>query len=195
MTAKWKRKIAGSIKRFLDYYTKDQTMDDKIAKLRKSGMTIGSNVFIYDSMFDAVYPWLITIGNHCTLTRTEILTHDDSLVLINGRRYVAPVNIGDYVFIGRGSIIMPGVTIGSRVIVGSGSIVTKDVADGSVVAGNPAKVIGTVDDVVRKREAGNQLIPYRMKSNLVENDEDEAIAMFVRSWKESNYKSWDLKAN
>lgn len=56
----------------------------------------------------------------------------------------APVIIGDDVWIGARSIILPGVTIGSRSIIGAGSVVTKDVAPMTVAAGNPAKPINTV---------------------------------------------------
>lgn len=50
--------------------------------------------------------------------------------------------IGEDVWIGAHSIILPGVTIGSGSVIGAGSVVTKDVKSHSVVAGNPAKVIG-----------------------------------------------------
>jgi acetyltransferase-like isoleucine patch superfamily enzyme len=46
--------------------------------------------------------------------------------------------------IGGGSILCPGVTIGENALVGAGSVVTRDVADRSIVAGNPAVVIGRV---------------------------------------------------
>lgn len=46
---------------------------------------------------------------------------------------------------------MPGVKIGNNVIIGTRSLITKDVPDGVVVAGCPAKVIGTVDEMVAKR--------------------------------------------
>ena len=52
-----------------------------------------------------------------------------------------PVHIGKRVWIGSGSILLPGVTIGDNSIVGAGSIVTKDVAPDTIVAGNPAKFI------------------------------------------------------
>jgi maltose O-acetyltransferase len=52
-----------------------------------------------------------------------------------------PIEIGDNVWIGTKSIILPGKKIGKNVIIGAGSVVTKDVPDCAIVAGNPAKII------------------------------------------------------
>ena len=46
---------------------------------------------------------------------------------------------------------MPGVKIGPNSIVAGGAVVTKDVPEGVIVGGNPAKIIGTVDDLVERR--------------------------------------------
>jgi putative colanic acid biosynthesis acetyltransferase WcaF len=51
----------------------------------------------------------------------------------------AKITIGERVFIGARSFIMPGMTIGNDVIIGACSVVTKDVPAHSIVAGNPAK--------------------------------------------------------
>jgi acetyltransferase-like isoleucine patch superfamily enzyme len=48
--------------------------------------------------------------------------------------------------IGANATVLPGLTIGARAMVGAGSVVTRDVPEGAVVAGNPARVIGSVDD-------------------------------------------------
>ncbi|MDS0524699.1 sugar O-acetyltransferase [Clostridium sp. SHJSY1] len=53
----------------------------------------------------------------------------------------APVTIGDNVWIGGGSIILPGVIIGNNVTIGAGSVVTKSIPDNKVAYGNPCKVI------------------------------------------------------
>lgn len=53
----------------------------------------------------------------------------------------APVVLGDNVWIGGGSIILPGVTIGSNTTIGAGSVVTKDVPDNCLAVGNPCRVI------------------------------------------------------
>ena len=60
--------------------------------------------------------------------------------------------IGDNCFIGMNAIIMPGVTLGNNVIVGSGSVVTKSFPDDVVVAGNPAKIICTLEEFYNKRK-------------------------------------------
>lgn len=190
MLAGLKKRLAKKINGYLRYYEKDSSMNDTIDRLRSTGMKIGQDVVVYDSTFDAVYPWLITIGSRCTLTRAEMLVHDDSLVLLTGHRFVAPVSIGDDVFIGRGAIVMPGVTIGSKVIVGAEAIVTKDVPNGCVVAGNPAKVIASIEEVITRKQLSGRLIPHRFQSNLVHNDEDAEVAKLVLGWANTGFKDW-----
>lgn len=60
--------------------------------------------------------------------------------------YALPISIGDYVWIGAGAIILPGVTIGEGAVVAAGAVVTKNVEPRMIVAGNPARVIKSVDD-------------------------------------------------
>lgn len=57
----------------------------------------------------------------------------------------APVTIGDHVWIGGNSCILPGVTIGNNVTIGAGSVVTRDVPDNVVAVGNPCRVIRSLD--------------------------------------------------
>jgi len=54
-----------------------------------------------------------------------------------------PIFVGADAFVGARAIILPGVNIGARAIIGAGAVVTKDVAANAIVAGNPARVIGT----------------------------------------------------
>lgn len=114
---------------------------------RKAGMEIGKNCRIYTSQFGSE-PFLISIGNKVTITSgVKILTHDGSTWLMNddkGRRYLYKrVKIGNNIFIGVNSVIMPGVAIEDNVIVAAGSIVTKSIPSGVIVGGNPAKIIGS----------------------------------------------------
>lgn len=61
--------------------------------------------------------------------------------LEKGISIASPVNIGDNVWIGGGSIINPGVTIGANTVIGSGSVVTKSLPANVLAAGIPAKII------------------------------------------------------
>ena len=72
-----------------------------------------------------------------------------------------PVVIGDYCWIGMNSLIMPGVTLGPSTIVGRGSVVTHSFPDGYVViAGNPARVIKTLDKERVERERPHYKVEY-----------------------------------
>ncbi len=61
------------------------------------------------------------------------------------RTYARPVVIRDNAWIGGGCIILPGVTVGENSVVGAGSVVNRDVPDNCVAAGNPCRVIRSLD--------------------------------------------------
>jgi maltose O-acetyltransferase len=63
----------------------------------------------------------------------------------SGLEYARPIRIGHDVWIGGGAIILPGVNIGDSSVIGAGSIVVRDVPSASVVVGNPARIIRTLD--------------------------------------------------
>jgi maltose O-acetyltransferase len=123
----------------------------------ENGLQMGKNCHVMgECIIDPGHCWLITIGDRVTLApRVHILAHDASTKRILGYTLIGKVTIGNDVFIGAGSIILPNVTIGNNVIIGAGSVVTHSIPDNLVVAGNPAKVITTYQDYQRKRE--NQL--------------------------------------
>lgn len=70
----------------------------------------------------------------------------DAAQRTSGPELAAPIRIGHRVWIGGGAIICPRVTIGDDSVVGAGSVVVKDVPPRVVVAGNPARVIRTIDE-------------------------------------------------
>ena len=65
--------------------------------------------------------------------------------------YSAPIEVYDNVFIGGRSVILAGTKIGPNAIVAAGAIVIRDVPEGTVVGGNPAKVIGSFEELKEKR--------------------------------------------
>lgn len=118
------------------------------------GVNIGNNCRIYTTNFGSE-PFLISIGDDVTVTSgVKFITHDGSSWLIRddkGRRYFyQKISIGNKVFVGVNSIIMPGVKIEDRVIVAAGSIVTKSIPSGVIVAGIPAKIIGKYSDIEKR---------------------------------------------
>lgn len=126
-----------------------------IEKLYKRGLKVGKNFLRMSGVIiDPSHCYHITIGDNVTLApRVHILAHDASTYTFLGKTRAANVTIGNDVFIGASSIILPGVHIGNRVIIGAGSVVTKDVPDNSVAVGNPACVICTVDAYLDKERA------------------------------------------
>ena len=153
----------GFIKRIIrkTIYGHKSTSNDFINHLRKIGCLIGEGVVFYSptsTTVDETRPYLIEIGNNVQISRgVTILTHGFEWSVLkdiygevlgsSGR-----VKIGSNVFIGVNSTILKGVTIGDNVIIGANSLINKDVPNGVVCAGNPCKIICTIDDYYKKRK-------------------------------------------
>lgn len=86
----------------------------------------------------------IRIGNNCLIgPNVGIYTtgHDIQAKDRYKSGYARPITIGDDVWIGGHSCILPGVSIGDGAVIAAGSVVTKDVRPYTVVGGNPAKLL------------------------------------------------------
>lgn len=137
--------------RLVDLYWRVCTSPESYAK--HLGVKIGEDCFISTRLWSSE-PYLITIGNHVQITEgVSIHTHGGA----NAVRQQIPdfdcfgkVIIEDWAYIGAYLHIMPGVTIGTGSIVAAGSVVTKSVPPKMVVGGNPAKVIGSVEDYLQR---------------------------------------------
>lgn len=101
-------------------------------------------------------PYLVKVGNRVRITSgVSFITHEGALWCIREKNpkyynldYFNPIVVGNNVFIGINSVILPGVHIGNNVIIGANSTVTKDVADGIIVAGTPAKQVSTLEKFI-----------------------------------------------
>lgn len=120
--------------------------------------------FFFQPRFIPADPQLIKFHNNVVVTsNVTFVTHDIFHLGLNHLEqgefcYQAGcIEIMDNVFIGCNSTILPNVKIGPNVVIAAGSVVTKDVPEGVVVAGVPAKVIGTFEEYVEKRRVNNRI--------------------------------------
>ncbi len=143
-------------------YPESYSKETMVKSLRNKGCIVGENVVFFHpetNFIDTTRPYLLEIGDGAKITRgVVILTHDFSFSIFrpvfhdNMNECSGKTIIGRNNFIGMGGVILPGVHLGDNVIVGSGSVVTKSFPSNVVVAGNPAKVICTLDDFYKKRK-------------------------------------------
>lgn len=125
---------------------------DPVAYARLRGVRVGEGCRFLGVDLDTFgsEPYLITIGNHVTLTTgVKLVTHDGGVWVFREAEpdidIFGAITIGNNVFVGVGSVILPGVAIGDNVVIGAASVVTADVPDRSVAVGTPARVIYSID--------------------------------------------------
>jgi len=120
-------------------------------------------------------PMLVSVGNNVWVaSNVRFVTHDmsgdmlknhpkykDAFSQIYSPYFMGKIEVGSNVMIGADATIMYNVKIGDDCIIAAGSIVTKDIPAGSVVAGVPARVIGTMDDFVAKRLDNLKTMPKK----------------------------------
>lgn len=128
---------------------------------RRGGATIGNNCVICSNL-DLCEKELLIIGNN-TIISSDVLfvTHDVSFGLIAKKQgsLFGKITIGNNCFIGERSTILYGVTLADNIIVGSGSVVTKSFDEsGIIIAGNPAKIIGYVNQFINKNQSNSILV-------------------------------------
>lgn len=109
---------------------------------KPNGVKIGADTMVGDNAFLDGRDKLI-IGDHVDIaSQVLIYNSEHDLNAEDFHAIDAPVEIGDYVFIGPRAIILPGVKIGKGSVIAAGAVVTKDVPEFAIVGGVPAKVIG-----------------------------------------------------
>ncbi|MDR2918271.1 MAG: sugar O-acetyltransferase [Tannerella sp.] len=96
-------------------------------------ITIGKNALIGPNVQIYAVGHPVKASDRFPISQTEDFAFCQSIT--------APVTIGDNVWIGGNSVILPGVSIGNNVTIGAGSVVTKSIPDNSLAVGNPCRVI------------------------------------------------------
>lgn len=92
----------------------------------------------------------LTIGRGCDISSgVHIYTHSSAKRCVSNRAYNTvdqqPTSLGDAVFVGANATILMGVSIGDQAVVAAGAVVDADVDARTIVAGVPARRIGTVE--------------------------------------------------
>ena len=159
----------GFLKEFVYRLRGDHTTEWLIAH----GLTVGNNFKrLIGATIDPSHCWLIDIGDNVTLApRVSLIAHDASMWTALGYTRIAPIHIGNRVFIGENSVVLPGVTIGDDVIIGANSTVTHDVPSGRVFAGNPARLVNKTNTFIEKNQLKMQQSPcygeeYTLRKNI-----------------------------
>ena len=137
-------------KKYYEFLAKKK--DKYLNKLIERGLVLGKNVSIIDTFFfDPSHCFLISIGDNCVIAPgVRLIAHDASTKQFLGYTKIGKIIIAENCFLGDSVIVLPNVTIGAGSIVGAGAVVTKDVRPGMVAAGNPAKVICSVEEYLEK---------------------------------------------
>lgn len=118
---------------------------------------IGQHVHWQPRFFPTDPYCLLLHNNIAVATNVTFLGHDIINYVYNGMQnekvygFKGCIEIFDNVFIGANSTICPNVKIGPNAIIAAGSVVAKNVEQGTVVGGNPAKIIGSFDDLMERR--------------------------------------------
>lgn len=100
----------------------------------------GAKVIFGDNVFIAPHCGFYTAGHPLDHERRN-----------KGLEYALPITIGDNVWIGAHTCVLPGVTIGCNSVIGAGSVVNKNIPAGVLAAGNPCHIIREISDTDRQR--------------------------------------------
>lgn len=113
-----------------------------------SRLVIGDNTYIGEFQNIRASGGVIEIGKNCSISQHITMIASNHNIRkgtdINKQGWdetKTGIYIGDDVWIGANSVILPGVRIGSGAVIGAGSIVTKDIPENAIVVGNPARVV------------------------------------------------------
>ncbi|MDQ8003186.1 MAG: DapH/DapD/GlmU-related protein [Pedobacter sp.] len=106
----------------------------------------GDNIGVY---IQAINP--IVIGNNVSIAAgTSIISANHNHLYHSLHDSAPPIVIGDNVFIGANSVVLPGVKIGDNVVIGAGSVIPKDIPSNCIAVGNPCKPIKPMEDYKEK---------------------------------------------
>jgi len=157
-------------KLYLKYFVPSGFGYGKYLKDRRSLQYQGDKCFVSKGS-ELPDPYLLSIGNNVWITDgCRLLCHDASVIMINIMQdsqldQVGPIEIGDNCFLGNNVIVLPNIKIGPNTIVGSGAVVTRNLEGNGVYAGNPAKLVSSMNDYIEKATNRSRQFPWNRHLN------------------------------
>lgn len=164
--------------------TRPSQMKEREALMKKLFAEVGEGCYIepplhanwgrYTHLGDYVYANFnltlvddthVYIGNHVMIGPNVTIDTGTHPICPELRRdavqYNLPVQIGDNVWLGAGTIVLPGVTIGENSVIGAGSVVTRDIPANVVAVGAPCRVLREIADRDREYYHRNRKIDFK----------------------------------
>jgi acetyltransferase-like isoleucine patch superfamily enzyme len=130
-----------------------QVRRNPVAYARHIGVQIGNDCRLLDinPLTFGSEPWLIRIGDHVTVTSgVKFITHDGGMWVFRTQEpdldVFGTIELGNNVFVGVNTVLMPSIKIGDNTVIGAGSIVTRDIPSGVVAVGCPAKPLKSIEE-------------------------------------------------
>lgn len=150
--------------------------------LKKIGVNLDENVHFVDRTTNfGSEPYLIFIHKNTKISNNvQFITHDGgTYVFRKEKKYqdvikFGKIEVGSNCFVGARSILLPNIKIGNNVVVAAGSVVTKSVPNDVVIAGNPAKIICSINEY--KEKSLINCSKYN-KENFKKNKKNEVIKL------------------
>ena len=160
---------------------------DPVGFARKIGVQVGEKCRLLNTNARTFgsEPYLIKIGNHVTVTSgVRFINHDGGMWVFREQEpdieLFGTIEVGNNVFIGMDTLILPGVKIGDNCVIGAGSIVTRNIDSNKVALGSPARPIKTFEEY---RESVNDramhirhFAPNDKRAHLIRHFESNAVA-------------------
>ena len=148
------------------------------------GVNLGTNVLLSTKHW-STEPYLITIGNNCRIAKdVRFFTHGGAWTLRyvfndKGLDFFGKITIGNNTYIVETAMVIPGVRIGNNCMVAAGSVVAKSIPDNTVVGGNPARVIGNINNTYQGMKkfdiSTKKMSIYEKKDFLLNLDEEKFV--------------------
>jgi len=158
----------------------------KLRRLKRLGLQIGGDCRFSGFPDFGSEPYLISIGRHVRIAnKVAFITHDGATFVFREQaRYREVIKYGriivhDNCVLGYGSILLPGVEVGPNSVVAAGAVVMRTVPPNTLVAGNPARKIMTIDQYA---ELSLWRTPKYDRKAYKQNKKKELLRLFPYPW-------------